>query len=206
MSVAIAEAPTASTQVRPRTEILISGFGGQGVIRLGQILGLTAIEQGLRVTMLKSHGTETRGGYVRAQLVISPDYVDSPVVEHADYFVAFSASAYKKFYDLATGVIIYDPETCPEQNLRPGDKPHIAVAATGLAKQHFNNALFANMIILGALVRLASLDLQAVRSTLVKVLPRFHDQNLRALDLGYSLPAAVDFAQASRGGPPEALP
>src|SRR5213595_3705862 len=52
---------------RSRIEILISGFGGQGVIRLGQILGLTAIEQGLKVTMLKSHGTETRGGYVRAQ-------------------------------------------------------------------------------------------------------------------------------------------
>ena len=55
-----------------RTEILISGFGGQGVVRMGQILGLCAINQGHRVTMLKSHGTETRGGYVRAQIVISP--------------------------------------------------------------------------------------------------------------------------------------
>jgi 2-oxoglutarate ferredoxin oxidoreductase subunit gamma len=64
---------------RARTEILISGFGGQGVIRMGQILGLCAINQGQRVTMLKSHGTETRGGYVRAQVVIAPDYVDSPV-------------------------------------------------------------------------------------------------------------------------------
>ena len=72
---------------KPRTEILISGFGGQGVIRMGQILGLAAIKQGHRVTMLKSHGTETRGGYVRAQLVISPDYVDSPVVENAPGFV-----------------------------------------------------------------------------------------------------------------------
>ena len=79
-----------------RTEILISGFGGQGVIRMGQILGLCAIKQGHRVTMLKSHGTETRGGYVRAQLVISPRYVDSPVVENADVFVAFSQPAYRR--------------------------------------------------------------------------------------------------------------
>ena len=57
---------------KTRTEILISGFGGQGVVRMGQILGLCAINQGHRVTMLKSHGTETRGGYVRAQIVISP--------------------------------------------------------------------------------------------------------------------------------------
>src|SRR5262249_59140931 len=53
-----------SAPTRTRTEILISGFGGQGVIRMGQILGLCAINQGHRVTMLKSHGTETRGGYV----------------------------------------------------------------------------------------------------------------------------------------------
>src|SRR2546426_8506096 len=71
-----------ATEAKLRTEILISGFGGQGVIRMGQILGLAAIKQGHRVTMLKSHGTETRGGYVRAQLVISPGDVDSPVVEN----------------------------------------------------------------------------------------------------------------------------
>src|SRR5499427_733715 len=99
---------------KARTEILISGFGGQGVVRMGQILGLAAIRQGMRVTMLKSHGTETRGGYVRAQLVIAPEYVDSPVVERADVFVAFSQPAYKKFFDLCRGKILYDPELVEE--------------------------------------------------------------------------------------------
>ena len=114
---------------KARTEILISGFGGQGVIRMGQILGLCAINQGHRVTMLKSHGTETRGGYVRAQLVISPEYVDSPVVEHADVFVAFSAPAYKKFFDHCRGKILYDPEMVEEIR---GEAPerHVAVPAT----------------------------------------------------------------------------
>ena len=102
--------PLAVTQSKTRTEILISGFGGQGVIRMGQILGLCAINQGHRVTMLKSHGVEVRGGYVRAQVVISPEYVDSPVVENADVFVAFSAPAYKQFYDCCRGTILYDPE------------------------------------------------------------------------------------------------
>ena len=88
---------------RARTEILIAGFGGQGVIRMGQLLGLCAINQGHRVNMLKSHGTQTRGGYVRAQVVIAPDYVDGPVVENADIFVAFSAPACKKFYDYCKG-------------------------------------------------------------------------------------------------------
>jgi 2-oxoglutarate ferredoxin oxidoreductase subunit gamma len=137
--------------------------------------------------MLKSHGTETRGGYVRAQLVISPDYVDSPVVEHADVFVAFSAPAYKKFYDCCTGKILYDPEMVEE--VRP-DAPdrHVAVPATQLSKERFNNVLFANMIMLGALTRLSGMDLAAMRQAMVEVIPRFHDQNRAALDLGHGLP------------------
>ncbi len=175
---------------RTRTEILISGFGGQGVIRMGQILGLCAIKQGHRVTMLKSHGTETRGGYVRAQLVISPTYVDSPVVENADVFVAFSAPAYKRFFDLCRGKILYDPELVEEIRSEAPER-HVMVAATALAKEHFNNVLFANMIMLGALTRLAGMDYQAMKSTMLEVIPRFHEQNLAALELGYTLPAVT---------------
>ncbi|MEK7364205.1 MAG: 2-oxoacid:acceptor oxidoreductase family protein [candidate division NC10 bacterium] len=171
---------------RTRTEILISGFGGQGVIRMAQILGLCAINQGHRVTMLKSHGTETRGGYVRAQLVIAPEYVDSPVVENADVFVAFSAPAYKKFYDLCRGKILYDPEMVVE--VRP-DAPdrHVEVPATALAKEHLGNVLFANMVMLGALTRLAGMDFEAMKQAMLAVIPRFHAENLKALDVGYNL-------------------
>ena len=177
-----------SAPARARTEILISGFGGQGVIRMGQILGLCAIKQGHRVTMLKSHGTETRGGYVRAQLVVSPEYVDSPVVEHADVFVAFSAPAYRKFFACCRGTILYDPELVEE--LRPeAPERHMAVPATALSKERFNNVLFANMIMLGALTRLSGLDLAAMKQAMLEVIPRFHEQNLAALDTGYTLPA-----------------
>jgi 2-oxoglutarate ferredoxin oxidoreductase subunit gamma len=173
-----------------RTEILISGFGGQGVIRMGQILGLCAIKQGQRVTMLKSHGTETRGGYVRAQIVISPAYVDSPVVERADVFVAFSAPAYKKFFDLCHGAILYDPELV--EQIRPeAPERHVPVPATALAKERFNNVLFANMIMLGALTRHSGLDHDAMKQTMLEVIPRFREQNAAALDVGYQLPSAV---------------
>jgi 2-oxoglutarate ferredoxin oxidoreductase subunit gamma len=175
---------------KARTEILISGFGGQGVIRMGQIIGLAAIEQGHRVTMLKSHGTETRGGYVRAQLVISPTDVDSPVVEAADVFVAFSAPAYKKFYDCCRGTILYDPEMV-EQVRAEDPERHLAVPATQRSKERFNNILFANMIMLGALTRVAGMDLAAMQRAMPQVIPRFHEQNLAALELGYSLPAVA---------------
>jgi 2-oxoglutarate ferredoxin oxidoreductase subunit gamma len=171
---------------RRRTEILISGFGGQGVIRMGQIIGLCAIKQDYRVTMLKSHGTETRGGYVRAQLVISPDYVDSPVVENADVFVAFSAPAYRKFYDYCRGKILYDPEMVEEVRTEAPER-HVAVPATQLAKEKFNNVLFANMIMLGALTRLSGMDYEAMRRAMLEIIPRFHEQNLAALEAGYTL-------------------
>ena len=181
----------APASTKTRTEILISGFGGQGVVRMGQILGLCAINQGHRVTMLKSHGTETRGGYVRAQLVISPDEVDSPVVEHADVFVAFSAPAYKKFYDLCDGTIMYDPEMVSDVRHDAGAPRHVAVPATQLSKERFSNQLFANMIMLGALTRVAALDRDAMQRAMLAVIPRFHEQNLAALELGYTLPAVV---------------
>lgn len=179
------------SSVKQRTEILISGFGGQGVVRMGQIIGLCAINQGQKVTMLKSHGTETRGGYVRAQIVLSPSYVDSPVVENADVFVAFSEPAYKKFYGLARGMILYDPEMVKEiQN--DGPAHHVAVPATVLSKKRFNNALFANMIMLGVLTRAAGMSIGAMRKAMLEVIPRFHEQNLKALELGYDLECAAN--------------
>lgn len=183
---------------RERTEILISGFGGQGVVRMGQILGLCAIHQGHKVTMLKSHGTEVRGGYVRAQIVISPSYVDSPVVENADVFVAFSEPAYKKFYDLVRGKILYDPEMVKEIRADAPER-HVVVPATMLSKEQFNNPLFANMIMLGALTRVAKMDIGAMRKAMLEVIPRFHEQNLKALDLGYNLDCAVHAATGPYG-------
>jgi 2-oxoglutarate ferredoxin oxidoreductase subunit gamma len=171
---------------RTRTEILISGFGGQGVIRMGQIIGLCAIKQGHRVTMLKSHGTETRGGYVRAQLVIAPQYVDSPVVENADVFVAFSAPAYRKFYDLCRGKILYDPEMVSEVRTDAPER-HVAVPATQLSKERFGKELFANMIMLGALTRLSGMDYAAMKQAMLEIIPRFHEQNLAALEAGHTL-------------------
>jgi 2-oxoglutarate ferredoxin oxidoreductase subunit gamma len=189
---------------RQRTEILISGFGGQGVVRMGQIIGLCAIHQGQKVTMLKSHGTETRGGYVRTQIVISPEYVDSPVVERADVFVAFSAPAYTKFYDLAEGKILYDPEMVEEVR-KDSPERHLCVPATAMSKAQFENPIFANMIMLGALTRVAGMDVEAMRKAMLEVIPRFHDDNLRALGMGYDLETAVGAAPSAssseaRGG------
>jgi 2-oxoglutarate ferredoxin oxidoreductase subunit gamma len=111
-------------------------------------------------------------------------------VEHADLFVAFSAPAYKRFFDLCTGYVLYDPELV--EAVRPeAPERHVAVPATQLAKERLGNVLFANMVMLGAVTRLAGMDYAAMQATMLEIIPRFREQNLQALELGHGLPVAL---------------
>ena len=176
--------------MKDRIEIVASGFGGQGVVRLGQILGQAAVKQGLHVTMLKSHGTEMRGGYVRSQLVMSRNIIDSPMCESPDYLVALSSAAYNRFKDsvLKDGIILYDPgfvETLDESL----SCTQQAVSAKDLSVEHFGRPIFANTIIIGTLAKLIEKTLEKgiVLDSILEVMPRFHDQNKEAFDIGYEL-------------------
>jgi len=174
--------------MKDRIEIVASGFGGQGVVRLGQIIGETGVKQGLHVTMLKSHGTEMRGGYVRSQVVLSRDTIDSPVCESPDYFIALSSAAYKRFKDSVpdNGVIIYDPAFVEQidEDLPCAQK---AVPAKELSVKNFENALFANTLMLGVVARLVDvLDKDVVLESILEIIPKFHDRNRQAFQLGYN--------------------
>jgi len=171
-----------------RTEVLVSGFGGQGVVRIGQALSLAAVYQGLYTTMLISHGTETRGGYVRSQVVMSEEPIDSPVVENPDYFCALSKAAYNRFKHLVShGVIIYDPGYVePDPHLKVKQIP---LNARDLAEEKLGRELFANAIVMGALSKLMAglLDKDIVIKAMLERIPRFHEENKKAFELGYSL-------------------
>ena len=138
--------------MKERVEMLIGGFGGQGVVRLGQVLGDAAVRQGFRVTMLKSHGTEQRGGYVRSQLVISNKEIDSPGVEEPDYFLALSSAAYNAYRALVrNGIILYDPAYVDvDASLSIKQVP---IPAKQLAIEKFGKELFSNSIMLGAMTK-----------------------------------------------------
>ncbi len=171
-----------------RTEVLVSGFGGQGVVRLGQIYSTAAVYEGLYATMLVSHGTETRGGYVRSQMVISGEPIDSPVVEAPDYFCAMSKSAYTKFGSLVqTGTIIYDPgyiQPDPQLLVR-----HDALAARDLAVKELGRDIFANIIFLGVLGQRfkSAISKESFLKALKLRVPKFTEDNVRAFELGYHL-------------------
>ncbi len=174
--------------MKDRIEILASGFGGQGVVRLGQIVGVAAVNQGFRVTMLKSHGTEQRGGYVRTQLILSQEAIDSPLVEAPDYFCAMSSAAYKQFgHMVKEGMILYDPAMVTID----ADKPirQVAVPAKDTAVEKLGRPIYANSIMLGALTGATSgfLEKENVLATMLKIIPKFKEENEKAFEMGYSM-------------------
>lgn len=174
--------------MKDRIEILASGFGGQGVVRLGQIVGMAAVRQGFRVTMLKSHGTEQRGGYVRTQVVVSQDEIDSPLVEDPDYFCALSLAAYKQFgHQVKDGVILYDPAFVTEIDESKSAK-QIPVPAKDTAVEKLGRPIYANTIMLGALSKaVENLDKETMLNTMLDVIPKFKDENKNAFEIGYNL-------------------
>jgi len=173
--------------MKDRIEIVASGFGGQGVVRLGQIIGETGVKQGLRVAMLKSHGTEMRGGYVRSQVVLAKEVIDSPMCEAPDYFVALSSAAYNRFKDTVPdyGLIIYDPAFVDkiDEGLPCTQE---AFPAKQLAVDHFDSPLFANTLVLGVIAKTVDvLDKDVMLDSILEILPKFHDRNRKAFQIGY---------------------
>jgi 2-oxoglutarate ferredoxin oxidoreductase subunit gamma len=174
--------------MKDRIEIVASGFGGQGVVRLGQILGEAAVKQGLHVTMLKSHGTEMRGGYVRSQVVLSEDIIDSPMCESPDYFVALSSAAYNRFKDTVpeSGLILYDPAFVEEidEGLPCVQK---ALPAKQMAMDNFGKPIFSNSIALGAMAKILEkqVDKELILESILGVLPKYKEENRRAFQIGF---------------------
>ncbi len=174
--------------MKTRTEILASGFGGQGVVRLGQILGEAAVKQGYRVTMLKSHGTEMRGGYVRSQVVMSTEPIDSPIVESPDVFVALSLAAYKTFkHQVTDGIILYDPAFVDEvdESLPCTQR---AVPAKDTSVEKLGRPVFANTLLLGVLANIIDgLEPDIMLESILHIIPKFHEENKKAFQIGYAL-------------------
>jgi 2-oxoglutarate ferredoxin oxidoreductase subunit gamma len=176
-----------------RKEILISGFGGQGVVTAGKILGSASTLQGLSATMLVSHGTETRGGYVRSQVVISDGSIDSPMAEKPDIFCAMSQAAYNRFFSTSrNGVILYDPDMIRQTN-QPLQR-HIAVCARSVAVE-LSVPMSANMVMLGAIQRiLGMISGECMRNSIAMLSPRYAESNLAAFESGYRACRDIEYS------------
>ena len=169
-----------------RKEIRISGFGGQGIVLAGYLLGkaLTLYEE-MEVVMTQSYGPEARGGASSANIVVADRPIDYPFVQKADVLVALSQEAYSKFRDQTSpeAIIIHDDGLVAIESTDTS----IGIPATRIAEE-LGRRIVANVVMLGAFVAHTELTskealIQSLQSTVKeKTLP----MNLEAFEAGYA--------------------
>ena len=175
-----------------RMELRLAGSGGQGVILASVILAEAAIQAGKYTAQSQSYGPEARGGASKAEVIISDETIYHPHVEVPDLVLAMTQKAADKYYsDLRKdGLLILDDSLVPETP----DFPHVVrLPITKLAVEELGKALFANIVALGALVRITNLvQLDTVKEFVKKrVPPHTVDANMKALQLGWDAAADV---------------
>jgi len=181
-----------------RTEIKIGGFGGQGVILSGYILGRAAsIYDNKYATMIQSFGPEARGSACNAQIIVSSDPIDYPYIVSPQIVIVMSQEAYTRFSpELAKGgMLITEEELVTPQNLRK-DIKHFSIPATRIAEE-LGKRIVLNIVMMGFMTAVTQpgadqpsaeklLNPEAMRKAVLASVPKgTEDLNLRAFERGY---------------------
>ena len=137
-----------------RTEILVGGVGGQGVVLSGILLGTAAtLFEGKQAVQTQSYSSELRGGSTRAEVIISEEPVTDPQVRKPDILIALAEDALSKYIHRIKpkGLLVIDSDLV--KGAKPGDYQILAIPATSIADKEMGNIVVANLIILGALLK-----------------------------------------------------
>mgnify|MGYP000755722455 CR=1 FL=1 len=158
-----------------KEEIIIAGFGGQGVLSMGKILAYAGLMDGLEVTWMPSYGPEQRGGTANVTVVLSDREISSPVLNTFDTAVILNQQSLDKFEPKVKpgGTLIYDPYGIHHLPTRT-DINIIPVNAMEATLELKNSKAY-NMVLLGALLKSRGLvPIDAVMKGLKKTLPERH--------------------------------
>ena len=172
-----------------KTEIIISGFGGQGVLSMGKILAYSGLMDQKEVTWMPAYGPEQRGGTANVTVIVSDDKISSPILSKFDIAIVLNQPSLDKFEPKLKpgGILIYDGYGI----LTPPTRKDITVYridAMDKAAEMKNGKVF-NMIVLGGLLKVCPVvSTGGVEKALRKTLPeRHHDMiplNMQAIDEG----------------------
>jgi 2-oxoisovalerate ferredoxin oxidoreductase beta subunit len=177
---------TAEVDLRVR----VAGFGGQGVLLLGEVLAEAGLDAGLEVSWLPSYGPEMRSGTSNCHVRITREVIDSPMVTNPNVLVAMNEPSLRKFVKSVTpgGWILYNGDEFPADCAQEG--VHVLARSFTDIANELGNARAGNMIMLGALLEitgvLRDVHVNAALGRLVKN-PRFADVNRRAIERGRAL-------------------
>lgn len=172
-----------------QTEIIIAGFGGQGVLFGGQLLSYAAMDEGKEVTWIPSYGPEMRGGTANCTVVISDEEIGSPFVHQPAAVIAMNRPSLDKYEPLVRpgGVLVVNTSMV-DRKVERTDVQVVEVDANAQAEK-LGDQRMANMILLGAMLsKLPVLPVEAIEHALKEHLPARHQrllsQNYRALREG----------------------
>jgi 2-oxoglutarate ferredoxin oxidoreductase subunit gamma len=181
-----------------RAEIRIAGFGGQGVVLAGVLLGAAAaVTDGRRAIQTQSYGAAARGGGARSEVVISDDPIIYPRVTHPDIMVAMSEEAMKKYGpDMRPGGLLIIDGDLVKNGIRD-DVRLVAVPASNLATQELGRTIVANLVMLGVVVAKTNIVSNAGMETAIRdhVPPKTIDLNLKAFRRGLELGEAASIQE-----------
>ena len=172
------------------TQILIAGFGGQGVLFAGKLIAYKGLLEDKQISRLPSYGPEMRGGTANCSVIVSDTAVGSPIVSNPDVLVAMNLPSLKKYENevVSGGTIIVDSTLIAEKVMRDDINVYY-VPATKMATDEGFSTL-ANMILMGKLMQVCdNVGYAKVEDAVKKVVPprkaNLIDVNLKAVKLGY---------------------
>lgn len=183
-----------------KEEIIIAGFGGQGVLSMGKILAYSGVMQNQEVSWIPAYGPEMRGGTANVTVILSDDRISSPVIHEFDSAIILNQQSLDKFESQIKpgGMLLYDPNGV----VRPPSRKDISIYTVTAALEAIQsgNAKVFNMLVLGAFLSIKPLvTRENVVRGLQKSLPeRVHKMipaNELALIRGVELVEQVQVAQ-----------
>lgn len=172
------------------TQILITGFGGQGILFSGKFLAYKAMMESSQVSWLPSYGPEMRGGTASCSVIISDAPIGSPIINQPDVLIAMNLPSLDKYENaVAPGGLILVDSTLIARKVARTDVKVCYIPATQMASDEGITTL-ANMIIAGKLIRECdAISHENLSAALGKVVSARHkemlDLNLKAIELGY---------------------
>jgi len=169
-----------------RHDIRVAGFGGQGMLLAGLLIGkAAALYDGKEAVLTQSYGPEARGGAGNADVIIDDDPIDYPLVTRPDYFVAMFQEAYERYRPVMVkdGILLIESDLVKPW---PDEGPYRGIPATRVAEE-LGRRIVANVVMVGFFSGATGLisahaGEQAIRNTLR---PRLVDLNLKAFNAGY---------------------
>jgi 2-oxoglutarate ferredoxin oxidoreductase subunit gamma len=174
-----------------KTEIRLSGKGGQGIIKSAVILADAALRDGYNVIQSQDYGPQSRGGASKGEVIISSEAIYYPKVELPDIVVCLSQEACDKYaYHIAPdGVLIIDGDHCSVDAARLEGRSVRKLSIILTAKEAFNSTVFVGTVALGALIGITGAAKDASVRTAIKAgfKAAYVDKNLGAYETGRQL-------------------